>query len=78
MGNNGNLYILRKGSIRKTSPSEIWCVQKKYCQIGLFFFDVKKSYAIDLIHQDYCKAFLLLLYKILIETLGWYRINVTH
>lgn len=31
---------------------------------------VKESYTIDLIYQDYYKAFLLLLYGILIETLG--------
>lgn len=30
----------------------------------------RKSYTIDLLYQDYYEAFLLLLYNILIETLG--------
>lgn len=45
-------------------------ILKNHVELGFFLFDVEKSYAIDLIHQDYCKAFLLLLYSILIETLG--------
>lgn len=48
-----DLYILRKGS-HLGNPSGIWPIQKKnHVKLVFYLFDVKKNYAIDLIHSDY-------------------------